>query len=178
MTALRGAPDTRTAVSDDEIASGVLCMMCGVAGSGKTTFARRLEARGVTRLSIDEEIWRRFGRQGIDYPPSRYGELQVIARRTLDQELITLLHAGTPAVLDYSFWKRADRDRYRLLVEQHGRSSTLIVLRVATDVVRRRLVARSDRRDANAVPVTDGLLDVYLRDFEWPRGEGEIEVAS
>ena len=40
--------------------------MCGVAGSGKTTYAQRLEAEGYVRLSIDEEIWQRFGRFGID----------------------------------------------------------------------------------------------------------------
>ncbi len=30
--------------------------MCGVAGSGKTTYAQGLEAQGYTRLSVDEEI--------------------------------------------------------------------------------------------------------------------------
>src|SRR5690606_23869577 len=33
--------------------------MCGPAGSGKTTAARRFEAAGMTRLSFDEEAWRR-----------------------------------------------------------------------------------------------------------------------
>ncbi|NMA75480.1 MAG: ATP-binding protein [Bacteroidales bacterium] len=43
-------------------------MMCGVAGSGKTTFAQKLEKIGFSRLSIDEEIWSTNGRYGIDYP--------------------------------------------------------------------------------------------------------------
>lgn len=57
-------------VSDAEITAGVVCLMCGVAGSGKTTVAQQLEARGMVRLSVDEEIWSRFGRYGLDYPPS------------------------------------------------------------------------------------------------------------
>jgi hypothetical protein len=35
--------------------------MCGIAGSGKTTYAQRLQHAVFKRLSIDEEIWRRFG---------------------------------------------------------------------------------------------------------------------
>ncbi|MGE7823289.1 AAA family ATPase [Paenibacillus sp. NPDC093718] len=40
-------------------------MMCGVAGSGKTTFAQRLEQRGFVRLSIDEEM-KKYGLQMVD----------------------------------------------------------------------------------------------------------------
>ena len=47
-------------------------LMCGVAGAGKTTYAKELEAQGYARLSIDEEVWERFGRYGVDYDPSMY----------------------------------------------------------------------------------------------------------
>ena len=36
----------------------LVVMMCGVAGAGKTTLAKQLEAAGYLRLSIDEEVWR------------------------------------------------------------------------------------------------------------------------
>lgn len=49
-----------------------IVMMCGVAGSGKTTYAKRLESEGFARLSIDEYIWSTYGRFGIDYPESTY----------------------------------------------------------------------------------------------------------
>src|SRR3569832_116362 len=55
----------------EEDASFVV-MMCGVAGSGKTTFAQQLEQAGYVRLSIDEEIWSTNGRYGIDYSPDDY----------------------------------------------------------------------------------------------------------
>ena len=43
-------------------------MMCGVCGSGKTTYAKKKEQEGYIRLSIDEEMWKLYGRKGIDYP--------------------------------------------------------------------------------------------------------------
>lgn len=68
--------------------------MCGVAGSGKTSYAQRLEARGVVRLSVDEEIWSTFGRYGLDYPPDLYEHHQAVAQARLDERLTTMLEAG------------------------------------------------------------------------------------
>lgn len=36
---------------------GLVVMMCGLPGSGKSTYARALERRGYARLSIDEIVW-------------------------------------------------------------------------------------------------------------------------
>ena len=33
-------------------------MMCGICGSGKTTYAKKKEQEGYIRLSIDEEMWK------------------------------------------------------------------------------------------------------------------------
>ena len=43
---------------DTEPLKSLVVMLCGIAGSGKTTLANRLEKMGFLRLSIDEEVWR------------------------------------------------------------------------------------------------------------------------
>jgi predicted kinase len=166
--------DTRAVVSDDEIVAGVVCMMCGVAGSGKTTWAKQLEARGLTRLSIDEAIWQQFGQYGRDYDPVQYDEHQAAVRVQLDAELDELLCAGAPCVLDYSFWQRTERESYKSKIISYNRPWKLLVLRVPPAVLRQRLRGRNERRDANAAfPIHEDQLDSYLRGFEWPSGEGE-----
>ena len=50
----------------------IVYMLCGFVGSGKTTSSRALEAGGCTRLSIDELVFERRGRHGIDYDESEY----------------------------------------------------------------------------------------------------------
>ncbi|EYF05010.1 AAA family ATPase [Chondromyces apiculatus] len=174
-------------VSDDVVATllrhpepGTVCMLCGVAGSGKTTLATRLEARGYTRLSKDEEIWERFGRYGIDYDPAAYPALQEAADARLHARLVALLTARAPVVLDYSFWQRADREATKALIEAHGCRWVLLVLQVDPDTLRARLRVRSQRFDANAAfPITEALLTRYLDGFERPEGEGEhVLVAS
>ncbi|MCO5952220.1 AAA family ATPase [Microbacterium yannicii] len=52
--------------------------MCGPAGSGKSTVARRLESEGMVRLSFDQEAWRR----GIQTMP-----LPADVREDIEQEL-------------------------------------------------------------------------------------------
>jgi predicted kinase len=71
----------------------VVYLLCGLTGSGKTTYARRLEAAGAVRLSVVEELPRR---------------------------LVELVESGHDVVLDYGLWRRSDRDAYKRLVEAHG----------------------------------------------------------
>jgi predicted kinase len=149
-------------------------LMCGVAGSGKTTYAKDLETRGYVRLSVDEEIWRRFGRCGVDYEPGQYEEHTEVARRVLRDRLLSLVAAGSNVVIDSSFWQRSRRQEYKELIEQAGARWRLIYLEIDPALLRQRLDARAERFDANAAfPVTDELLTHYLHAFEPPSGEGE-----
>ncbi|MFC5999137.1 AAA family ATPase [Quadrisphaera sp. GCM10027208] len=77
-------------------------LMCGPAGSGKSTYARRLEAEGMVRLSIDSELWRRGHPKPL---PST--EVHNEIETQLRQRLLELVTAGRDVVLDFSFWSRA-----------------------------------------------------------------------
>jgi predicted kinase len=143
-------------------------------GAGKTTFAARLVADGYVRLSIDEELWARFGRYGLDYPEDVYDEYSHVAEHVLLEELRALLAQGRDVVVDFGFWSRGSRDRYKGVVEQAGARWRLVHLDVPREVLLRRLAGRSTRFDANAAfPVDAALLDGFLARFEPPSGEGE-----
>lgn len=148
---------------------------CAVAGSGKTTFARRLEAGGYVRLSVDQVIWQRFGAYGMDYPADRYEKLSTIARDVVRHRLVELVAAGTDVVLDLSLWRQADREQHRALVEGAGGGWCLVHLSVPVAELRRRLAQRAARHDADAAfEITQGRLAGYLDGFETPAGESEV----
>jgi predicted kinase len=154
-------------------------LTCGVAGAGKTTYAKGLEAQGYVRLSIDEEVWRRFGRYGVDFPPDRYEEHSAAAEVALEQRLLALIDAGRNVVLDYSFWRKATRERYKRLIEEAGARWELVYLKVGLEELQRRLAQRNRQVDANAAfPITGSILEKYLAGFEEPRGEGERVVTQ
>ncbi|MGP3964739.1 AAA family ATPase [Nonomuraea sp. 3N208] len=164
------------AVNSPQEAATTVVMMCGIAGSGKTTYAQSLEQRGYVRLSIDEAIWARFGRDAAEFDPEEYEHHKATAEEALWHELVDLLEAGRPVVLDYSFWRRATRDRYKALIESHGRRWELIYLKASPETLRRRLMLRNTMHGANSVTVAEGLLDRYLTGFEEPVDEGEHTV--
>lgn len=160
-------------------AAAQVVLMCGIAGSGKTTYAQRLERVGFERLSIDEEIWRQFGRYDVDYPAGDYVRLSTLVEADLQARLSVLIQQGRNVVIDFSFWQRTTRDRYKKMIEQAGGRWRLVYLKVDTEELRRRLAARNVQVNANAAfPITETILDRYLHDFEEPQDEGEEIVPS
>ncbi len=156
----------------------LVVMMCGVAGSGKTTFSKQIEKEGFVRLSIDEEIWVTNGRYGVDFPIEKIEEYKKAAERKLCNQLIQFIQDKQQVVIDYSFWDRARRDRYKQLIETSGGKWKLIYIKVHPDDLRERLKIRNKRFDANSFPITEEILTAYLTGFETPKGEGELVIEN
>lgn len=156
----------------------LVVIMCGLAGSGKTTFSQRLEKEGFVRLSIDEEIWATNGRWGIDFPMDKFEEYRKEAERKLRNRLIKLIHDKQQVVIDFSFWDRVRRNDYKNLIERSGGKWKLIYLKVHPNDLRERLKIRNKNFDANSFPISEELLTSYLSGFEVPNGEGEIVIIN
>jgi predicted kinase len=162
---------------DDNIP--LVIMMCGVAGSGKTTLAQQLEKQGYVRLSIDEEIWATNGRYGIDYPVENYEKYKENAEKKLRNQLVELVQDKRQVVIDFSFWQRSRRNQYKRIIEEAGGEWKLFYLKVPPNDLRERLKLRSQRFDANAAfTITEQILTDYLSGFEVPVGEGEIVIEN
>ncbi|MDR0136608.1 ATP-binding protein [Metabacillus idriensis] len=165
--------------SDRDAFFPLVVMMCGVAGSGKTTFAQQLETSGFKRLSIDEEIWTVHGRYGIHYPAEKYEHYKEEAEKKLCKRMVTFIQNQENVVVDFSFWQRSRRNQYKQLIEAAGGKWKLIYLKVHPYELRKRLKIRSQRFDANAAfPITEEILLSYLNGFEEPIGEGEIIIEN
>jgi predicted kinase len=168
-----------TQVATDEQVGGVravpglVVLTCGLPGSGKSTYAQMLEKRGFVRLSIDEVIWQRIGRDAAELPPETYERLKTEVEAELWDELVGHLRARRPVVVDYSFWSRERRDRYKALIEQYGCTWKLVHLQASVETLLRRLRLRNDLTGANSVTVPEELLRRYAASFEAPAGEGE-----
>lgn len=156
---------------------GLAVLMCGVTGSGKTTFARALEDAGFLRLSIDEEVWRRHGQYGRDFPAADYPTLLEPVRTWLRAQVADAVRGGQAVVIDSSFWSRAHRDEFKAEVEAAGGRWRLIYLHAQPDLLQRRLADRREQAELRgAIPVDDAMLARFLRSFEAPLGEGETTV--
>lgn len=146
-----------------------LVLMCGIAGSGKSTYARGLEAQGWLRFSIDAEAWER-GLREVPLPADDAAEIRAGQRTAIERAL----DEGCDVVVDYSFWSRAQRDDYRALGRAHGAEVEVVHLDVPVDELRRRL---AERRTAHAddFVVPPEVLEGYVAGFERP-GPDEDDV--
>jgi predicted kinase len=147
--------------------------MCGMVGSGKTTYALRL-----ARLSVDEYIWRKYGVFGVDFDEPQWIGYQAEAEADLKDRLVAHIRAGEDVIVDFSFWNRAMRDEYKRLVESAGGRWELHYMKVDPAVLPARLANRRLQGDANAFPIADEMLARFIEGFEHPDGEGEIVIVS
>ena len=150
-------------------------MMCGVCGSGKTTYAKQKEKDEYVRLSIDEEMWKIYGRKGIDYPDSRYEELSEKVEAMRRERFIRFVKDGKNVVIDFSFWSRENRDFYRTIIEKAGGTAKLVYMKASKETLRKRLQKRNMLLNANSpFIITNEILEHHYNNFEEPQGEGEI----
>lgn len=158
--------------------SARVVLLCGLPGSGKTTYAARFQREGFVRLSLDEVIWDRLG----GHDPGRvlseegFAAMKEEVRAEQRAQLVLFLAEGRDVVVDYTFWSRAARDGYKALIESCGGSWELHYLPADEATVRQRLAARHDGEVVDGVAVSEDVLADYLDKFEAPSGEGEIVV--
>jgi len=149
-------------------------LLCGLGGSGKSTYyAQELAKTGLHKLSLDEEVYRRYGRVENEYSQDEYLQLYAQVKTELEHKLIELLGKQQSVVMDYGFWRRASRDYHKALIENHGGDWRLVYLKASPEVLMRRLENRNKRRGANAFPVTAEMLQKFIARFEEPHGEAE-----
>jgi predicted kinase len=148
-------------------------LVCGLGGSGKSTYAGRLAESGLQKFSIDEYVYSKYGRDIVNLPEHEYLEHYRTAKIELDKKLAIAIKKNKSVVVDYGFWRRSSRDFYKKLVEDNGGQWKLIYLKASPEVLVKRLRERNKQTHANAFPVTEEKLQEYIERFEEPMNEGE-----
>ena len=153
-----------------------LTLLCGLPGSGKTTYARQLEGQGVIRLSSDDWMVPLFGH----HMPREVFDERLAAVRHLQWDLTAkLLKSGVDVVLDDGFWTRGERQQYRAQAEALGAEVRLIYFDVPVKELRRRLAVRNHNLTPGTFELDDAALDLFITKFETPEpGEGAIKPDS
>ncbi|MFB9993789.1 AAA family ATPase [Deinococcus oregonensis] len=146
-----------------------LTLLCGLPGSGKTTLARRLEARGQTlRLSSDDWMVPLFGQ----HMPREVFDARLGVVRELQWELAArLLCLGLDVVLDDGFWRKAERDLYRLRAKEAGALCQVLFLDVSLAELQRRLTVRNAAAEAGTFLIDPAALALFHDWFEPPTAD-------
>lgn len=139
-----------------------LHLICGSTGAGKTTYALRLsETLGAVHFSIDEWMVRLYG---PDAPqPMDWGWISTRVHRCEDLIAgmsLQTARRGTPAVLDLSFLRTADRERFAEMARDAGVPVRLHYVDVDPAERWRRVTERNERKgETYRLTVTRSMFD-------------------
>ncbi|WP_260695080.1 AAA family ATPase [Streptomyces sp. IB201691-2A2] len=148
-------------------------LMAGLPGSGKTTLSRALTARGFVRLCPDEEMYRRHGVYGVDFPRGTFPTLERPVLEDVAGELSTQLKAGHDVVVDHGFWTPEDRNKWRAIATDAGAAPVLVYLAASHTELWARISKRNElhENDPNSIYFAESDLQRYRTRFVPPEAD-------
>ncbi|QES46056.1 ATP/GTP-binding protein [Streptomyces venezuelae] len=148
-------------------------LMAGLPGSGKTTLSRALTARGYVRLCPDEEMFRRHGVYGVDFPRGVFPTLERPVLEDVAIDLRDQLKAGHDVVVDHGFWTPEDRSKWRAIAVDAGATPVLVYLAATHEELWARISKRNEFHadDPNAIYFAESDLQRYRNRFFPPKAD-------
>lgn len=139
-------------------ARGLLIIICGLPGSGKTTKAKEIAAQQCgMRLGADE--W--MAALGVSVWDAPMRERVEALQWSVAKELLLL---GNTVIVEWGTWARSERDALRLQAHELGAAVRLVYLDVPDDELWRRIQERA----AEDPPIQRSDIDGWRRQFEAP----------
>ena len=150
-----------------------LHVLCGLPGSGKSTFAQRLvRDRSAIHFANDEWMLVLFGRN----PPEVQFREVFPKIEMLQWRLATeLLTRGLDVVWDYGVWSRSDRAEIRRRCSETGAEFVLYEIVCDFESAVRRVIERSSAGDSHLM-INRAAMEHFRAKFEVPSPEEGFKI--
>ena len=152
-------------------------IICGFIGSGKTTFARKLEKEtGAIRITKDEWMIKIFGNKITSNKNFEEYDHNIIelARGIA----FTILKAGKDVIIDEGFWAKSQRDDIKKKILQVGAKPIFYYVECSVKKMKERVINRSKYPPIDSFEINEEMFDKYLKYWEPPTVEEDILLVT
>jgi predicted kinase len=151
-------------------------IIIGFIGSGKTTFARKLEKEtGAIRFTKDEWMVRLFGNTP---PKDKFEEYDNKMASLATDMALKCLKAGISVIIDEGFWVKEQRDEIREKVKNVGAIPKLYYLEVSFEIMKARTLKRSENPPVDSFNIDEESFNQYWKYFQPPDKDEEYTLIN
>jgi predicted kinase len=151
-----------------------LFLICGLPGSGKTTFAKKLESsQHALRLSPDAWISKILANTGT---PSERDRLRPAIEAVQWDVAQRVLALGKDVILEWGFWSHAERQYWRQEAEKLGVRVEIHYFDVPLDELWQRLSKRNEQLPPDTFVVSKENLELWYHLFEAPTADEDVII--
>ena len=149
-------------------------IIVGFIGSGKTTFARKLEKEtGAIRFTKDEWMVRVFGNTP---PKDKFEEYDNKMASFATDIALKCLKAGVSVIIDEGFWIKEHRDAIKEKVKKVGGIPKLYYIETTFEIMKARTLKRTENPPDDSFIINENSFNHYWKLFK-PPGEDEEFVS-
>ncbi|HJO92769.1 MAG TPA: ATP-binding protein [Victivallales bacterium] len=152
-------------------------LVAGQLGSGKTTYAKKLEIKyNAVRFTPDEWMLNLY--DGIVIPNKEFDKFFYRCCDLCWSIAEKFLAYNADIILDFGFWKKADRDKYRKLIVSSGWNIKLIYIKCPDNLIRTRIHERNSNLPYGCYYITDDMYNYFSPGFEEPLSDENPEIIN
>ncbi len=141
-------------------------ILCGFIGSGKTTFAKKLEKEtGAVRITKDE--WS-INSIGNDPTIDGYKEWDTKIIELSRNVAFQLIKKGIDVIMDEGFWAKEQRVQLRDKIQSLGATPILYYVNTPVNIMRKRTLERNRNRSKDSFNISSEMFDDYLKYWQPP----------
>ena len=154
----------------------IVYLICGFIGSGKTTFAKKLEEKtGAVRITKDQWSIRLIGNDPtIDGYAAWDCKIIGLSRDVA----FYLAEKGIDVIIDEGFWGKEERDELKRKIAAVGAKAVVYYVNTPIETIRDRVSERNSRLTVDSFKISRELLDQYLMSWQPPDEDEDYILAS
>ena len=152
-------------------------VICGFIGSGKTTFARKLEKEtNAIRITKDEWMIKIFGNKITSN--KNFAKYDKKVTELTKHIAFKILESGKDVIIDEGFWAKSQRDDLKKKILAMGAKTILYYVKCPIEKMREKVVTRSGDPTEDSFEISGEMFDSYVKYWQPPEEDEEFILAK